>query len=145
MWTCLLETRVQLYFPSGTWLANRKMAYHRKDKKTPDNKFQTHVEVEGIIHKILLLLDLHLWCVGCRRLGSTYGWHLSADDSPVTCLLIEMSLSGSDPLPDLHRPGPSLEQAGCVQTRSTHVYLWMVSPQHWGHCFTITFLSECLK
>ena len=45
----LLRDGVQLCFPSGAWLANRKMAYHRKDKKSPDNKFQTHMEAEGII------------------------------------------------------------------------------------------------
>lgn len=38
-----------MYFPSGTWLAKRKMTYHRKMKKSPDNKVQIHMEAEGII------------------------------------------------------------------------------------------------
>lgn len=45
---CCSEAGVQLYFPSGSWLADRKMAYHRKNK-SPDNKFQTHMDAEGII------------------------------------------------------------------------------------------------
>lgn len=47
-------------------------------------------------------------------------WHLNADET-VTSLPLEMSLPGSDPWTDQHRPIPSPERAGFVQVCSTQV------------------------
>lgn len=72
-WTCYLEKWVQLYFPSGAWLANGKVTYHRKGKSSK-NKFQPHMEVEGLIHTDpAVARPLALVC-GSRSLGSSYGW-----------------------------------------------------------------------
>lgn len=99
LWICYLEKWVQLYFPSGAWLANGKVTYHRKGKSSK-NKFQPHMEVEGLIHTDpAVARPLALVC-GYRSLGSTCGWfqwHLMDDAPLVTSLPLKMSVPGSEP------------------------------------------------
>lgn len=66
---CCSETWDQLYYPGGTWLAKGKWPVTERIGSLLMMNFRFICKQKKLFTQILLLLDVYLWCVGCRNLG----------------------------------------------------------------------------